>query len=355
MEKLSVGNGKNYDIIIENGIISRCGQYIREVANGRRAMIITDSNVEKLYSSTVISSLNDSGFETGIFVFKAGEQSKNLETIQKMLDGMANFGLSRSDLVIALGGGVCGDMAGFAAAIYLRGIDFVQIPTTILSQIDSSVGGKTGCDLKSGKNLVGAFHNPILVLIDPETLSTLPARIFNDGMAEAIKYGCIKSEELFCKLETQNPKDFLPELIKECIKIKKDIVERDFKESNERMLLNFGHTLGHAIEGYYNYLHITHGEAVGIGMVMVTKAAENIGLCKPGSSERIKSCLEKYSLPYETSVPLEDLINFCLKDKKRRGDDINLVLIREIGQSFIYTIKADRLYDFLKGGPNGQH
>lgn len=353
MKKLLVGTVKKYDIIIHNGIINSCGQYIKQAAKGRRVLVVTDSNVEKLYSNAVLTSLKNCGFETGLFVFEAGEQSKNLTTIEKMLDSMCEFGLTRSDLVVALGGGVCGDLAGFAAAIYLRGIDFVQIPTTLLSQIDSSVGGKTGCDLKAGKNLAGAFHNPILVLIDPETLNTLPPRFFNDGMAEAVKYGCIKSEKLFGKLETQNPKAFLPELIKECIEIKKDIVERDFKESGERMLLNFGHTLGHAIEGYYNYQHITHGEAVSIGMAMVTNAAESQGLCKPGSFNRLKACLEKYSLPVETAVPLKDLINFCLSDKKRRGDSINLVLIKEIGQSCIHTIKADQLYNFLKGGANG--
>lgn len=353
MIKISVGSERKYDIIIQNGILYNCGQYIKEITRSRRVLVVTDSNVAKLYSDTVLQSLENSGFETSLFIFEAGEQSKNLATIEKMLDSMCNFGLSRSDLVVALGGGVCGDMVGFASAIYLRGIDFIQIPTTLLSQIDSSVGGKTGCDLAAGKNLAGAFHNPALVIIDPDTLSTLPQRFFNDGMAEAIKYGCIKSPKLFYSIETQDPNAFLLDLIKDCIEIKRDIVERDFKESGERMLLNFGHTLGHALERHYDYKHLTHGEAVAIGMALVTKAAENHGFCDIGSYQRLKNCLEKYSLPFSTTVPIETLVKYCQADKKRRGADLNLVLIKEIGQSFIHKIKADELYNFLEGGMNG--
>ena len=320
------------------------------MAQGQKVLVISDTNVSPLYAQAVIDSLSENGFLADVFIFPAGESNKTFETVGSMLDAMCEFGLSRSDLVVALGGGVCGDLAGFASAIYQRGIDFVSIPTTLLAQIDSSVGGKTACDLKAGKNLAGAFYNPQLVIIDPDCLSTLPERYFNDGIAEAIKYGCIKSKALFNRLLTKNPADFIEELIEECITIKKNVVENDFRESGERMLLNFGHTIGHAIEKYYNFSEISHGEAVGIGMVIITAAAEQNGLLQSGISDKIIECLKLYSIPTHTTIPLETLAYLAFADKKRRGSSINLVLLHDIGKSYTYQIDTSKLNSFLNGG-----
>jgi len=350
MITINVNCETGYNILIGKGLLCSAGNSIREVSRGQKVLVISDTNVAPLYAQTVVDSLTENGFESDVFAFPAGETNKTLATVGNMLDAMCAFGLSRSDLVVALGGGVCGDLAGFASAIYLRGIDFVSIPTTLLAQIDSSVGGKTACDLKSGKNLAGAFHNPQLVIIDPDCLSTLPERFYNDGLAEAIKYGCIKSESLFNRLLTENPHDFIEELIEECVTIKKNVVENDFRENGERMLLNFGHTIGHAIEKYYDFGGISHGEAIGIGMVVITYAAEQNGLLNIGVSDKIIECLHLYSLPTHTTIPLKTLAKLAFSDKKRNGSNINLVLLHDIGDSYILKIETSKLDFFLDGG-----
>ena len=253
---ISVKSPNAYDILIGNGQLDRCGELIKPVVKGNNCIVITDTNVEPLYLDRVVNSLKLQGFEVSSHVFPAGEESKTLRTVENMLGAFISAGLTRSDFAIALGGGVTGDLTGFAAAIYQRGIDYIGIPTTLLSQIDSSVGGKTGCDLVYGKNLVGAFHSPKRVIIDPDCLKTLPQKIYNDGLAEAIKYGVIKSEKLFKRLLEEDAPDFINELIDECVSIKRDVTENDFFESGERMLLNFGHTFGHSIEKYYNLVII---------------------------------------------------------------------------------------------------
>ena len=225
MKKVEVKTGRPYNIYIEHGIISDAGKYVREVTKAIRAVIVSDSNVAPIYAQKVENSLKENGFETSLFVFEAGEERKRLSTIEQMYMHFFEHNMTRSDIIVALGGGVTGDMAGFAAASYLRGIDFVQIPTSLLSQVDSSVGGKTGVDLPTGKNLVGAFWQPSVVLIDPDTLNTLPQKFFNDGMGEVIKYGCIRSPELFEKLGNQNARDIIDEIIFECVSIKRDVVE----------------------------------------------------------------------------------------------------------------------------------
>lgn len=349
MQTISVKGQDPYDIKIEKGLIAKCGHLIRTVSAANKVMLITDSNVSPLYEAVVCDSLRTSGYETSSHIFIAGEKSKHIGTVTGMLESLAEARLGRDDLVVALGGGVCGDLAGFAAAIYLRGIDFVQIPTTLLAQIDSSVGGKTGCDLPAQKNLVGAFHNPKLVLIDPDVLDTLPGRYMRDGMGEAVKYGCIASESLFKKASSSNYKDYIEEIIEECVERKRDIVERDFKESGERMLLNFGHTIAHSIEAYYNYERESHGEAVGIGMVLITEAAEKAGLTEEGTSDRIKNALIRLGLPTETDIPTENLAKLAGYDKKRQGQNINLVLPRRIGAAFIHPIAQSDLPDFING------
>jgi 3-dehydroquinate synthase len=351
MQKITVSGNNGYEIIIENSVIELTGEYVRKVTNAKKALIISDSNVMPIYGERVKNSLAKNGFEVFSFAFPAGEASKTLDTVSDMIKALCQAQLSRNDIVVALGGGVTGDMAGFASAIYLRGIDFVQIPTTLLSQVDSSVGGKTGCDLPFGKNLVGAFHNPKLVLIDPETLKTLPARYMNDGMGEIIKCGCIRSASLFEKLENcENFGDILAHAIYECVDIKRRVVENDFTEKGERMLLNFGHTLAHAIEKHYNFTGIAHGEAVGIGMLKITRASEKKGYTQKGCAERIENLLKKFGLPTTCQGDINTLCEIMLHDKKRRGNTLNLVLLKSIGDSFIESYPTKGLAAFFGEG-----
>lgn len=316
MKKLTVNVGKTYEIIIEKGIMQECGAYIKKVSSAKKVCVITDSNVAPLYLDRVVSDLEKEGYEVFSFIFKAGESSKTTAVIVEMVEFLAEKGLTRKDLVVALGGGVCGDMAGFAAAIYLRGIDFVQIPTTLLSQVDSSVGGKTGVDLPQGKNLCGAFHQPILVLIDPLALHTLSDHYFSDGMGEVIKAGCIKSAQLFEKIENKDVKENIEEIIFECVDIKRGVVERDEKEQGERALLNFGHTIGHGIEKLHNFSGVSHGEAVGIGMLMISEIGEKAGLTEKGTADRIKAVLEKYNMKTSDNHSAESIIEAMQSDKK---------------------------------------
>ncbi len=348
MQKIAVKGDRGYEILLEKGIVKEAGDYIRKVTKATRAIVISDSNVFPIYGETVLASLHANGFEASAFTFPAGEKSKTIDTVLSMTKAMSEAELTRADIAVALGGGVTGDMAGFAASIYLRGIDFVQIPTTLLSQVDSSVGGKTGCDTDFGKNLLGAFHNPSLVLVDTDTLSTLPEHYMRDGMGEVIKYGCIKSKSLFDKLiSCNNSSDIIEEVIYECIDIKREVVENDFTEKGERMLLNFGHTLAHAIEKYCNYEVFSHGEAVGIGMYSITLAAEKEGLTEKGTAEKIKTALLKYKMPVSSEIKTLELTALMTRDKKRRADSLNLVLLSNIGNSYVKSIENSRLNAFF--------
>lgn len=345
MKSINVLN--KYDIVIDRGILPVCGELIRKTTNAHTAAIITDDNVAEIYLATVTKSLENAGFEVCTFTFSHGEENKTISTVMQMVEFFAENKLSRSDIAIALGGGVCGDMCGFAAAIYMRGISFVQIPTSLLAQVDSSVGGKTGCDLSSGKNLVGAFHNPSLVIIDPNTLNTLPEKYMADGMGEIIKYGCIRSRALFNQLLNSKKYENIDDIIYECVNIKANIVENDFTEQNDRMLLNFGHTIGHAIEKAENFCGITHGMAVGIGMVMITDASEAAGLTETGTADKIRSVLNKYNMPTETTYDTSVIADAAMSDKKRRSDTLNTVLLKNIGESFIHRLDCKKFKDFL--------
>ncbi len=349
MLKLTVKADKPYDIIIDRDLLNSCPHHIKSITNAKKILVISDSNVAPIYAKKIVFSLEKEGFNANLFTFPAGEKNKTLETVSKMLEAMCRFSLTREDLVIALGGGVTGDMAGFAASIYLRGIDFVQIPTSLLAQVDSSVGGKTGCDLPFGKNLAGSFHNPRLVLIDTATLDTLPGEFFCDGIGEVIKCGAIKDKELFESLLAEGTDNLsLEDIIYACVNIKRQVVEKDFKESGERRLLNFGHTLAHAVERYYNFCGITHGEAVGIGMLLITKAAERKGLTKIGTAEKIEKVLKSFNLKTEINVPMAELLQLCHNDKKTAGQFINLVLLKEIGESFVHKIPLSELESFFE-------
>lgn len=332
MKTIRVNTSKPYDVIIKRGSIGNCGKYIAEVTKSRRAAIITDDIVDKLYGDMVASSLRDYGFEHTTFAFKNGEASKNISVLGKIYDFLCESNITRNDIIIALGGGVVGDITGFAAATFLRGVDFVQIPTTLLAQIDSSVGGKTAIDIPGGKNLVGAFNQPSLVICDSNSLYTLSEEILADGMAEAIKYGMIRDEKLFELIEQHNLSDIdevMDEVVYTCIDIKRMVVENDEFDRGERMILNFGHTIGHAIEGWHNYTNYTHGKGVAAGMCCITRK------CAPQLSKRLEKCVKAYNLPVDTEAKMSELLPFCSKDKKRESGNINYIVCSEIGKAEI--------------------
>lgn len=341
MKTLRVNAGGGYDILIERGLLKNCGVKIKKVVSAKKAAIISDTNVAPLYLETVEKSVKAAGIETVSYIFEAGESSKTTANLIKIVEFLAQSELTRNDCVIALGGGVCGDMAGFSAAVYLRGIKYIQIPTTLLAQVDSSVGGKTAVDLPQGKNLCGAFWQPSLVVIDPDVLDTLPAHFFSDGMGEVIKYGCIKSKSLFERLEKENAGAIIDEVIYECADIKRGVVERDEKEAGERALLNFGHTCGHAIEKLYNFSGVSHGEAVGIGMVMISLAGEKAGITEKGTADKIAVLLKKYGLKTETDLPIAQIVQNMAFDKKRTSGGIKLIMLKSIGSSFIEPMPMD--------------
>lgn len=329
------------EIYIENGLLSKVGELTKTVLKGKKIALISDTNVYPLYGENIKTQLENEGYKVFTYIFKAGEASKNTSELIKIVEFMAENELTREDGAVALGGGVCGDMVGFAASVFLRGIKFVQIPTSLLAQVDSSVGGKTAVDLPQGKNLCGAFHQPSLVIIDPDVLKTLSPQFFSDGMGEVIKYGCIKSASLFEKLESGNVKDNLTEIITECVSIKRQVVENDEKEHGERALLNFGHTCGHAIEKLWNFETVSHGEAVAIGMVMITRAGENLGITEKGTTDRLIKVLEKNDLKISDTHTDKEIISAMNGDKKRTGTGIKFVMINKIGSSFINPIKYE--------------
>lgn len=337
---------RSYPIIIEKGLIDKISEKVKNVYKGKKIFILTDENVNKYYGKKVVSALSEY-FDVKLVSLKAGEQTKNFNTLPMVYNELLDFNLTRSDLIITLGGGVIGDLGGFVASSYLRGIDFIQVPTSLLAQVDSSVGGKVAVDLERGKNLVGSFYHPKAVLIDPEVLNTLDNRFFIDGMAEVIKYGCIKDKMFFEFLyEMENNSDVIDNMervIHKCCDIKRIVVESDEKDKGERMLLNFGHTLGHAIEQYYNYTKYTHGEAVAIGMYEITKISEAKGLTVKGTAERIKEILIKYNLPYKMDVNIEDILDTINLDKKKLGKSLNLIILKEIGNSEIYKTTTEFL------------
>ena len=333
MKTLLVKTGTPYEIKIERGLLRRVGDEIRripELRGARKAAVVTDSNLAT-QAQAVKASLKAVGYDVTLHVFPAGEESKNLSSIAAMLEAFAQFGLTRTDFAVAFGGGVTGDMAGFAAASYLRGIPFVQIPTSLLAQVDSSVGGKTGVDLPQGKNLVGAFWQPRLVLIDPDTLNTLPPRYFADGMGEVVKYGCIRSRALFDSLRDGQARERLEDIIYQCVDIKRQVVENDERDKGERMILN------------------SHGEAVGVGMVRIVRASEAAGFTARGTADEIVSVLQAYGLPVSDPISDQILAAGAVNDKKSLNGKLNLVLLKEIGRCAVVPIPQADLLPLLEG------
>lgn len=349
MKSLNVDLGKDsYEILIEKGILDKVPAFIKGLEKWNNIAIITDSNVDSLYGERFLNSLETHGFKVVKSVFPAGESSKNFETYIKIQGELIEKGIKRGDLIITFGGGVVGDLGGFVAATLFRGVDFIQIPTTLLSQVDSSVGGKVAIDMPQGKNLVGAFYQPKAVYIDPLLLDTLSSREVNSGFSEVIKYGAIYSESFFDFLAgLDNPLNEIETIIEKCCEIKSLVVAEDERDTGMRMILNFGHTLGHGIEQHYGFSKYTHGEAVAIGMVLASKIGYALGFTSLESVEKIEGILKGYSLPISDPVKLTDLIKFLKNDKKNFSGVIQFILIEKIGKIKIEKIKEESLSEIL--------
>ena len=330
MRKVTIDTGrKRYPIHIGAGLSCNTGRLASELTGPTKAALITDDKVDRLWSERITVSLKSAGFVVSRHVIPNGEVSKNIENYIKILGFLSDNKLSRSDTLFALGGGMVGDIAGFAASTYLRGIRFVQIPTTLLAMVDSSVGGKTAVNLDSGKNQAGTFFQPDLVVCDPELLSSLPDDIFRDGCAEVVKYGVISDRRLFDMLKVPlGPQ--LEEVIERCLTIKSRLVYEDELDTGPRQLLNFGHTFGHAVEKCSGYA-VTHGKAVAIGMVMAAHIAEKMGICSSDCCRKIENMLTSFELPHKTGLSGTELLNAIISDKKRSLEEITLVLPEEIG------------------------
>ena len=335
------------EVLIGKGLFENFSYHILNVTEPCKALILSDETVAKLYAEKLRKNLEKSGFKVSEFIIKPGEKSKTLSTAMKVYEKMASEFISRGDVIISIGGGIVSDIAGFAAATYLRGIKFVSIPTSLLAQIDASIGGKNGINLSCGKNLVGTFYNPELVLVDSNFLLTLPKKELRCGIAEAIKCGCIKDEKLFEIFENENFENNLDEIIKRSIAVKKQLAEKDEFDLGERKLLNFGHTLGHAYEKLGNFETFSHGEAVSIGMNEITKISEKLGLTKAGTAERLAEVLKKNSLPVSSSFAKKDVLKAVLHDKKISGSFIDLAVLKSIGSSFIHRVPCSKIADFL--------
>ena len=349
MKTIHVKASGEYDIIIKNGAIRNAGALIRDACGIAETVIVSDDTVCGIYGETLKNDLENAGFPVKSFVFPHGERNKNLETYGELLEFLCENGITRKGIIVALGGGVTGDLAGFAAATYLRGIRFVQIPTTLLADVDSSVGGKTAVDLKNGKNQAGCFYQPSLVICDPETLNTLPEEEFRCGCAEIIKYAAYGSRTFFDFLKNNDIKDNLEEVIATCVKMKRDLVEEDEFDTGMRMLLNFGHTFGHAVEACSDF-SILHGQAVAIGMAVMTRAAHAKGYCSSDTVSELEEMLKRYGLPDKTPYSAEDMIKSALKDKKMRGSSISIVVPECIGHCKIVKIPAGSLAGWLAAG-----
>lgn len=349
---------KYYDIVIEKNSLSKAGVIIQPFLRGSKIALVTDKNVDKYYGELVMSSIQKSGVEVVKYVVEPGEASKNIDVAMDIYKFMLEAGMGRKDMLVALGGGVIGDLVGYCAATYLRGIDFFQIPTSLLAQIDSSIGGKVAIDLPYGKNLVGAFYQPKGVLIDESTLTTLEEKFFIDGMAEAIKYGAIFSEEFFAYLESENfdlesvrNSKSMEKVIYECCNFKRIVVEEDEHENGKRALLNFGHTVGHGIEKVEKFVGHSHGEAVAIGMCVIAKAGEALGVTEAGVYDRLRVLVEKTGLPSKFPIDIKEAVVKAMGyDKKAQGSIINLIMLSEIGKSFIMEEKKENLMNIIDKG-----
>ncbi|MDD4311997.1 MAG: 3-dehydroquinate synthase [Eubacteriales bacterium] len=340
---------EGYDVVIGDGLLQESGQLLRAALGDCRLAVVTDSNVEKHYLAPLLKSLNEAGYDACATVFPAGEAHKRLDTLCDLLEFFAEQHLTRKDCVIALGGGVTGDMTGFAAGCYLRGVRYVQIPTTLLAAVDSSVGGKTAVDLAAGKNLAGLFHQPSLVLCDTNTFATLSPDEFANGAAEAIKTGILDDEKLFSLFESGDACANLAEIVSQCVAFKARIVEADETETGLRKTLNLGHTAGHAIERCSDFT-IPHGHAVAAGLAIIARASETLGWATEPITERVEAALLRNGLPTTTTFSPEALAQAALSDKKRAGGTITLVVPKRIGDCALVDLPVEQVLNVFRAG-----
>lgn len=352
MIKVHVSASREYDVLVERGLLSQSGRLIKEATGAGKAVIIAGDIVFPLYGETVKRSLESAGLAAECFVLPHGEQYKSLASYEKLLEFLSGNHMGRSDVLVALGGGVTGDLTGFAAATYQRGMHFVQIPTTLLAAVDSSVGGKTAVNLASGKNQVGSFYQPALVICDPDTFATLPEEEFRCGCAEVIKYGVLGSRKFFDELKTTPIQQQLEHVISTCVEMKRDIVNQDEFDRGLRQLLNLGHSFGHAVEACSGF-RVRHGQAVSIGMAAITRAAAAKAYCSKETLEEVLDILERYHLPIGTEYSRDELFHAALADKKISGGNIHLVVPEEIGRCRILSIPAKEIRDWMEAGGMG--
>lgn len=343
MNTVTVTASKTYNILIGSNLLQTVGAETAKLGKAQKVCILSETNVWPLYGQVVQKSLEDAGFTVIHYVFPAGEAQKTAATYLEVMNFLAENKLTRTDMIAALGGGVVGDLAGFAAATYLRGIRFIQIPTTLLAAVDSSVGGKTAIDLPAGKNLVGAFWQPSLVICDTDALASLPTQIFRDGCAEVIKYSILYDAELFTHLEEKGLDFDREAVITRCVQWKRNVVAEDEYDTGARMKLNLGHTFGHGIEARSHFT-LSHGQSVAIGMAIVSRASQ----CP--DTGRIVSLLEQFGLPIAVDYPAEDILSYTLSDKKRTGSIVSLILPDRIGKCSIVPTPVESLKSFLEAG-----
>ena len=355
MKLLPVSLGdRSYDIHIAPGRLDDTGKLCQQVLpRATRLAVVTDDTVGGLYAHRLLQSLWARGYTASVISLPAGEQTKSLHNLGVLYDSFMEMGLTRTDAVVALGGGVVGDLAGFAAATILRGVDFVQVPTTLLAQVDSSVGGKVAIDLPAGKNLAGAFWQPRLVVMDPEVLDTLEDKTFSDGMAEVIKYGCIRDAAFFRALEKTPSRRAVMENIESvlytCCDLKRAVVEKDERDTGERMVLNFGHTLGHAYEKAGHYETWTHGQAVAASMCLAARLGAALGVTPAGVPERVEALVSAFGLPTRIPCTQADYAAAVGLDKKGTGEQITLVLLEDLGRAVLHRMSKRELLGLLEG------
>ncbi|MDR2976185.1 MAG: 3-dehydroquinate synthase [Streptococcaceae bacterium] len=346
------GKSHSYDVLIERGLLGSVGKWVSSLWAAQKIAVISDDLTASFYAEKVMSNLDKAGFDASLFIFPSGETSKSIATAEAAWNFCAAQALTRSDGIIGLGGGVVGDLAGFVASTYLRGIHFLQIATSLTAQVDSSIGGKTGLNAAAAKNMIGSFAQPDGVLIDPDVLATLDERCLREGMGEVIKCALIADAELWDKLDKMSGNDILDnadDLIAYAVNVKRKLVMEDEFDNGSRLLLNFGHTIGHALEATAGFGELMHGEAVSIGMVQMTRAAENKGLVKKGLTDKISDMLHKFGLPvsYEPWEPGK-IYQSLMHDKKLRGKTIQTILVTEIGKAEIHPIELNEMMDYLK-------
>ena len=348
MKEIKVRAEKPYSVLIGRELLLQAGTELRRISGGSRCVIVSDSNVAPLDAEPLTQSLWEAGFSASTYVFPAGEHSKNGETYLSLLEFLAKEGLTRSDLIVGLGGGVTGDLTGFAAATYLRGIDHAQIPTSLLAMVDSSVGGKTAIDLKAGKNYAGAIYQPKVVLCDAQLLHTLPFEYFLDGCGEVLKYAVLGDPTLFEMLIRDGARFPIEDVIARCISQKEEFIAADEFDKGRRQMLNLGHTLAHAIVVVGNY-ELSHGRAVAAGICMIARASAKSGLCSKEDVEKIEAAARGLELPTGSTIPLADLLMATRGDKKRRNDTITCVVPRKIGACELRTLSMADFERFMEG------